>query len=228
MATQKTNVPGAHLKIHLEFQTIRFSAPFRLSQYGKLPIWNPAHRAIPCELRFPWLALSMLIRWIEGSEVTKMTSPRMIFKRLIPIALGAAMVVLAMPMTAMANNWTNHQAAVRHDIAVHNYALRHDAAVHRYDNDLAARRAYVPNYAYAPRRPVFNAYAPTVPTYGPYAGRYGYGGCGNVTRMQNVYRQDLATGHPAAANDVARQMRSCGAGGYPYAQNVFGNFPRLW
>ena len=159
-----------------------------------------------------------------------MISPRMIFKRLIPIALGAAMVVLTMPMTAMANNWTNHQAAVRHDVAVHNYALRHDAAVHRYDNDLAARRAYVPNYAYAPRS-AFNgrAYAPAAPAYGmPYGGGYGYGGCANVTRMQNVYRQDLATGHPAAANDVARQMRSCGAGGYPYAQNVFGNLTRLW
>jgi hypothetical protein len=155
-----------------------------------------------------------------------MTSSRMIFKRLIPIALGAAMVVLTIPMTAMANDWTHHQAVVRHDIAVHNYALRHDAAVHRYENDLAARRAYVPNYVYAPR-PGFNAYAPARPAYGvPYAGGYGYGGCGNVTRMQNVYRQDLATGHPAAANDVVRQMRSCGVGGY--AQNVFGNFPRLW
>lgn len=155
-----------------------------------------------------------------------MTSSRMIFKRLIPIALGAAMVVLTIPMTAMANDWTHHEAVVRHDIAVHNYALRHDAAVHRYENDLAARRAYVPNYAYAPR-PGFNAYAPARPAYGvPYAGGYGYGGCGNVTRMQNVYRQDLATGHPAAANDVVRQMRSCGVGGY--AQNVFGNFPRLW
>jgi hypothetical protein len=155
----------------------------------------------------------------------------MMFKRLIPIALAsAAMLVLAMPMTAMANEWTHHQAAVRHDIAVHNFALRHDAAVHRYDDYRAARRAYAPNYAYGPR-PGFNppAYAPVAPAYGtPYAGGYGYGGCANTTRMQNVYRQDLATGHPAAANDVVRQMRSCGGGGYPYAQNVFGNFQRLW
>jgi hypothetical protein len=160
-----------------------------------------------------------------------MKSPRMIFKRLIPIALaGAAIAVLAMPMTAMATDWTQHQAVVRHDIAAHNFALRHDAAVHRYDNYLAARRPYVPNYAYVPR-PIYNApaYAPVAPAYGiPYAGGYGYGGCANVSRMQNVYRQDLATGHSAAANDVARQMRGCGAGAYPYAQNVFGNFPRLW
>jgi hypothetical protein len=134
-----------------------------------------------------------------------MTPSRMIFKRLIPMALAsAAMLVLAMPMTAMANDWTHHQAAVRHDIAVHNFALRHDAAVHRYDDYLGARRAWAPNYAYVPR-PVYNA-----PAYGiPYAGGYGYGGCANVTRLQNVYRQDLATGHPAAANDVVRRMRSC-------------------
>jgi hypothetical protein len=40
-----------------------------------------------------------------------------------------------------------------------------------------------------------------------------------VTRLQNVYRQDRATGHPAAANDVARQMQLCGgvSSGYPYS-----------
>src|SRR5215469_2857500 len=125
-----------------------------------------------------------------------MNSPRTIFKRLIPIALSAALVVLAMPMSAMANNWTNHRAAVRHDIAVHNYALRHDAAVHRYDDYLAARRAYVPNYAYAPRS-VFNApaYAPAVPAYGvPYDRGYGYGGCALVLRVEIPYRQQGGAG----------------------------------
>ena len=40
-----------------------------------------------------------------------------------------------------------------------------------------------------------------------------------MSRLQNVYRRDLATGHPAAANDVARQMRGCGgaASFYPYS-----------
>ena len=178
---------------------------------------------------------------MEGSEVTKMISRTAIFRRLLPMAVGsAAMLVLGMPMMARANDWNRHQAAahqaaVHHDIAVHNYELRHDAAVHRYDNFLAARRAYVPNYAYAPA-PVYSApvyAAPVAPAYAaPYAGGYGYGGCANLTRMQNVYRRDRATGHPAAANDVARQMRSCGAGGYPYAQNGFGprmgNFLGLW
>jgi hypothetical protein len=50
---------------------------------------------------------------------------------------------------------------------------------------------------------------------------YGAGGCANVTRMQNVYRKDMASGHPAAANDAARKMKRCGTGGYPYAQSGF-------
>ena len=65
---------------------------------------------------------------------------------------------------------------------------------------------------------------------------YGRVDHGNLTRMQNVYRQDLATGHPAAANDVARRMRLCGgvSSAYPssgyYGQNgsmfapLLGNF----
>jgi hypothetical protein len=198
-----------------------------------------------------------------------MISVKTILQKVLPIMVGsAAMVVLAMPMTAMAHDWNRHQAAVRHDVAMHNYALRHDAgvqrfalhhdaAVQRYQNYQAARPAYAPSYAYAPGyayapRAIYGApaYAPAyatpyAPAYAtPYARVYGAGGCANMARLQNVYRRDKATGHPAAANDVARKMKGCGAGGvdgygypyaqngYPYSQNLFGqsirNFMGIW
>jgi hypothetical protein len=149
-----------------------------------------------------------------------MTSNK-IFKRLIPMMLaGVVMLVLAMPMTASAHDWDHH------DNGWHNGWVHHDRDdFHHYgwgdhDRDYFRRApsVYYPNNYYG--------YAPA------YGRGYG-GGCGGVNRLQNVYRQDLATGHPAAANDVARQMRYCGgAASYPYSgsygQNGFtpllGNF----
>jgi hypothetical protein len=139
-----------------------------------------------------------------------MTSNK-IFKRLVPMALaGVVMLVLAMPVTASARDWDHH------DNGLHNGWVHRDRDdFHHYgwgdhDRDYfrPAPRAYYPNYNYG--------YAPA------YGRGYGYtGGC-DMTRLQNVYRQDRATGHPAAANDVARQMRSCGGVSSLYPQ--LGNF----
>ncbi|MBV8134240.1 MAG: hypothetical protein JO121_01165 [Deltaproteobacteria bacterium] len=154
-----------------------------------------------------------------------MTSNR-IFKRLIPMVLaGAAMLVLAMPMTASARDWDHDNG--RHNGWVHRDRddFHHKGWVdHDRDYFRPAPRAYYPNNYYG---------------YAPAYGRGYAGGCGNLSRLQNVYRQDLATGHPAAANDVARQMRTCGgvSSAYPYpgyfGQNgsvfapLLGNF-RAW
>ena len=147
-----------------------------------------------------------------------MTSNR-IFKRLIPMVLaGAVMLVLAMPMTASARDWDHdnghHNGWVHQDRDdFHHYGGVHSDRddVHHYgrvdhDRDYfrPAPRVYYPNNYYG---------------YAPSYGRGYAGGCGNLTRLQNVYRQDLASGHPAAANDVARQMRTCGgvSSAYPYS-----------
>ena len=147
-----------------------------------------------------------------------MTSNR-IFKRLIPMVLaGAVMLVLAMPMTASARDWDHdnghHNGWVHQDRDdFHHYGGVHSDRddVHHYgrvdhDRDYfrPAPRVYYPNNYYG---------------YAPSYGRGYAGGCGNLTRLQNVYRQDLATGHPGAANDVARQMRTCGgvSSAYPYS-----------
>jgi len=147
-----------------------------------------------------------------------MTSNR-ILKRLIPMVLaGAVMLVLAMPMTASARDWDHdngrHNGWVHQDRDdFHHYGGVHSDRddVHHYgrvdhDRDYfrPAPRVYYPNNYYG---------------YAPSYGRGYAGGCGNLTRLQNVYRQDLATGHPAAANDVVRQMRRCGgvSSAYPYS-----------
>lgn len=129
-----------------------------------------------------------------------------ILKRLIPMALaGVVMLVLATPMTASARDWDHHDNG-RHNGWVH----RDRDDFHHYgwvdhDRDYFRRapRVYYPNNNYG---------------YAPAYGRNYAGPC-NVTRLQNVYRQDRATGHPAAANDVARQMRLCGgvSSAYPYS-----------
>jgi hypothetical protein len=142
-----------------------------------------------------------------------------IFKQLIPMVLaGAVMLVLAMPITASARDWDHHDNG-RHNGWVHQDRddFHHNGWIHRDRDDFhrygwgdhdrddfrRAPRAYYPNnyYGYAPA--YGNGYA---------------GGC-NMTRLQNVYRQDRATGHPAAANDVVRQMRLCGgvSSVYPYS-----------
>jgi len=162
-----------------------------------------------------------------------MTSNR-IFKQLIPVVLaGAVMLVLAMPITASARDWDHHDNG-RHNGWVHQDRddFHHNGWVHRDRDDFhhygwgdhdrddfrRAPRVYYPNNYYG---------------YAPGYGRGYAGGC-NMTRLQNVYRQDRATGHPDAANDVARQMRNCGgvSSVYPYSgyygQNGFapllGNF----
>ena len=136
-----------------------------------------------------------------------MTSNK-IFKRLIPMVLaGAVMLVLAMPITASARDWDHHDNG-RHNGRVH----RDRDDFHHYgwgdhdrDDFRPAPRVYYPNNYYG-----------NAPAYGQ---GYGYGGPCNTTRLQNVYRRDRATGHPAAANDVARQMRACGgvSSVYPYS-----------
>ena len=162
-----------------------------------------------------------------------MTSNR-IFKQLIPMVLaGVVMLVLAMPITASARDWDHHDNG-RHNGWVHQDRddFHHNGWVHRDRDDFhhygwgdhdrddfrRAPRVYYPNNYYG---------------YAPGYGRGYAGGC-NMTRLQNVYRQDRATGHPAAANDVVRQMRLCGgmSSVYPYSgyygQNGFapllGNF----
>jgi len=175
-----------------------------------------------------------------------MTSNR-IFKQLIPMVLaGVVMLVLAMPITASARDWDHHDNG-RHNGWVHRdrddfhhygWGDRDRDDFHHYgwgdhdrddfhhyrwgdhdrDDFRRAPRVYYPNNYYG---------------YAPGYGRGYAGGC-NMTRLQNVYRQDRATGHPAAANDVVRQMRLCGgmSSVYPYSgyygQNGFapllGNF----
>jgi hypothetical protein len=147
-----------------------------------------------------------------------MTSKR-IFKQLIPVMLaGAVTLVLAMPITASARDWEHHDNG-RHNGWVHQDRddFHNNGWVHRDRDDFRhynwgdhdrddfrrAPRAYYPNN--------YDGYAPAY-------GRGYPGGC-NMTRLQNVYRQDRASGHPAAANDVARQMRLCGGASsvYPYS-----------
>lgn len=129
-----------------------------------------------------------------------------ILKRLIPMALaGVVMLVLATPMTASARDWDHHDNG-RHNGWVHRDRddFHHYGRVdHDRDYFRRAPRVYYPNNNYG---------------YAPAYGRSYAGPC-NVTRLQNVYRQDRATGHPAAANDVARQMRLCGgvSSAYPYS-----------
>jgi hypothetical protein len=131
-----------------------------------------------------------------------------ILKRLIPVVLaGVVMLVLATPMTATARDWDHHDNG-RHNGWVHRDRddFHHNGWVdHDRDYFRRAPRVYYPNHNYG--------YAPA------YGQGYGYGGGCNMTRLQNVYRQDRATGHPAAANDVARQMRTCGgvSSAYPYS-----------
>jgi hypothetical protein len=150
-----------------------------------------------------------------------MTSNK-IFKRLIPMVLaGAVMLVLAMPMTANAKDWDHHdngrhngwvhQDWDHHDNGRHNgWVYRDRDDFHHYDRDdfRRAPRGYYPNNDYG---------------YAPAYGR-GYAGPCDVSRLQNVYRHDRATGHPAAANDVARQMQYCGGGSYPYSGYYNGQY----
>ena len=150
------------------------------------------------------------------------------FKRLVPMVLGGvAMLVLAMPMTASAKDWNRHDNARPAATWVHRDV--HPDWNHR-EAFRPAPRAYYPQAYYAPRPaiPVYGAPAYGAPGYAApgYAAPFGAAGC-NETRLQNVYRYDKRTGHPAAANDVARQMRNCGGG--VYGQNsVFGNLFRGW
>jgi hypothetical protein len=168
------------------------------------------------------------------------------FKKIVPIALaGMAALVMAMPMSASAGDW-NHRGQAAHQA----WLARHQNWFGGWHHSHATAPANVPAYGYTPRTygygplaygyapraaiPAAPAYGAAVPAYAtPYAGGAygaGYGPCTNLTRLQNVYRQDRATGHPLAANDVARQMRvagnGCGGlastapvGGYAYGQN---------
>jgi hypothetical protein len=146
-----------------------------------------------------------------------MTSNK-IFKRLVPMALaGVVMLVLATPVTASARDWDHHDNGLHNDWVHRDRDDFHHYGWGDHDRDYfrPAPRAYYPNYNYG--------YAPA------YGRGYGYGGGCDMTRLQNVYRQDRATGHPAAANDVARQMRSCGGVSslYPQLVTSAGNFFRL-
>ena len=163
-------------------------------------------------------------------------------KRIVPIALaGAAALVMASPLSASAGDWSRHEQSAHQA-----WLARHRNWAGGWQHFHAAAPAYAPAYApraygYAPQAYGYapQAAIPTAPAYGagvpayatPYAaGAYGtgYGPCGNVSRLQNVYRHDRATGHPLAANDVARQMRvagnRCGGMGStaPYGGYAFG------
>jgi hypothetical protein len=162
-----------------------------------------------------------------------------IFKKVVPIALaGAAALVMAIPMSASAGDW-NH----RGQIARQAWLVRHQNWFGGWHHSNATAPVNLPAYAYTPRTygyapraaiPAAPAYGAAVPAYAtPYAGGTygaGYGPCTNLTRLQNAYRHDRATGHPSAANDVVRQMQVAGnrcggmastapVGGYTYGQN---------
>ena len=142
------------------------------------------------------------------------------FKRLVPMVLGGvAMLVLAMPMTASAHEWNHHDNARSAATWVHRDV--HPDWNHR-EAFRPAPRPYYPQAYYAPRPaiPVYGAPAYGAPVYAApgYAAPFGAAGC-NETRLQNVYRYDKRTGHPAAANDVARRMQNCG--GRVYGQNGY-------
>jgi hypothetical protein len=98
-----------------------------------------------------------------------------------------------MPMTANAAEW-NHRAPGAH----HEVVVRHDKDFHRDEH-----RPFVRNEPY---RPPFVSEAPIYRT--PFASGYGNDACANYQRLRNVYRRDLRTGHPAAANDVLQQMQA--------------------
>jgi len=142
-----------------------------------------------------------------------------IFKRVIPMVLaGTMMLVVAMPMSASAHDWDHHD----HDNGNHYGWYHRDRDDFRgwKDRDDSRRQWDRDDYRYEPRAYYPNNYYGNAPTYGA-----GYGPCANLTRLQNVYRHDRATGHPDAANDVARQMQiaeaRCGGasyGGYNYGQ----------
>ena len=167
------------------------------------------------------------------------------FKRIVPIALaGAAALVIAIPLSASAGDWKR-----RDHIAHQAWLAQHRNWFGGWHHFHAAAPANVPAYGYAPQAygytpramiPVAPPYGAGVPAYAttPYAttpnavGAYGTGNgpCGNLSRLQNVYRRDRATGHPLAANDVARQVRVAGnrcggmgwiapSGAYAYRQN---------
>ena len=162
------------------------------------------------------------------------------FRKLVPIALAAATTIVTLiPMSASAGDWNHHK-----QIAHQAWLARHQNWFGGWHSSHAAgAQAYAPAYGYQPRAygyapqaviPATPSYGASVPAYAtPYAsGGYGssYGPCGNLTRLQNVYRHDRASGHPPAANDVARQMQvagnRCGGmastapyGGYAYGQN---------
>jgi hypothetical protein len=153
-----------------------------------------------------------------------MTSNKILKRLILMVLVGAVMLVFAMPMTASARDWDHHDNG-RHngwahqdrDDFHHNGWVRQDRddfhhngwVDHDRDYFRPAPRVYYPNNYYG---------------YGPTYGR-GYGGpCGNLTSLQNVYRRDRATGHPAAANDVARQMQRCNgvSSVYPYSGDFYG------
>jgi len=141
---------------------------------------------------------------------------------------------MAIPMSASAGDWNRHE-----EIGHQAWQARHRNWSGGWHHFNAAAPAYVPAYApraygYAPQAviPTGPAYGVGVPAYAtPYAAYgTGYGPCTNLSRLQNVYRRDRATGHPLAANDVARQMRVAGnrcggigsmapSGGYAYRQS---------
>ena len=156
-----------------------------------------------------------------------------LLKRFVPAVLGgAAMLVLAMPMTASAHEWNHHDHARPAATWAHrdfhpdfHRDFHRDWNHHEWERHEAFRPApqvYYPRAYYAPRPavPVYPAPAYAAPGYG-YAAPFGGAGC-NEARLQNVYRHDRRTGHSAAANDVARRMRNCG--GAVYGQNgYYGN-----
>jgi hypothetical protein len=112
------------------------------------------------------------------------------FKKIMPIALaGAAALMMAMPISALAGDWNHHDR-----VACQAWLARHQNWLNGWHRPAAP--AYVPAYGYAPRAaiPAAPAYSAGVPAYAtpyaggaygtPYAGGAygtGYGPCGNVT-----------------------------------------------
>jgi hypothetical protein len=156
-----------------------------------------------------------------------------LLKRFVPAVLGgAAMLVLAMPMTASAHEWNHHENARPAATWAHrdfhpnwNRDSHPNWNHHEWERHEAFRpapQAYYPRAYYAPQpvAPMYAAPAYAAPGYAAgYAAPFGRGAGCNEARMQNVYRHDRRTGHSAAANDIARRMRNCG--GNVYGQNSY-------
>ena len=125
-----------------------------------------------------------------------------------------------------------HENVVQTNQFVHNWD-HHDWNHRDWNHNPAVYAPAYPGYGYAPQAVV--PAVPGAPVYSapysggyvaPYGGGYAAGRCGNLTKLEDVYRHDRNTGHPAAANDVVRRMQTaesrCGGVAMPLSNYAYG------